>query len=396
MIKFFRWLIGFVKFRFEKGFSDGFVSDCYREQLAVRNLCCRGEYLFGECPAGQYLALSRLARKHGGRLRVVKRRGLVFPFLKVKKRFGLLVGAVVFAVIVSFFSGFVWHIEIVGNDRISDGEILAFIDENGLREGVWWDGVDKSKIENLMMASFDDCAWVHINEIGTTARVEINETRKKPAVANTKGVANVKATQDGIIVKATVYDGWAAAKVGDSVTKGDLLISGVYEGEDGEKKAAQFAHARGEYIAQVTEPFELVVNRNQSREDFTTVKKYKTLLFFGLKIPLCLPAKGGQNTVSETDYNYIKINDNPIPAGVAITTVKRRQVATASLSDKELTELCSSEIDKKIKSNYADCEVLKKDLDINITADSAVVKGKVTALKNIGREVAVKIEKPKK
>ena len=391
MISFIRWIIGFVSFRFEGGFADGFINECYSLGEPVRNIARYGGALTGKCPASHYLTLCRIARRHGGRLKITKKSGVIFPFLKIKNRLGLFVGAVVFAVLISFLCGFVWNIELVGNSRISDSEISDFLSQNGLSRGAYWDNVEKEKIENLMMASFDDCAWVHINELGTTARVEINETKKKPRVADNKGFFNLRAAEDGLIVKATVYDGWAAAKVGDSVTKGDLLISGVYDSE--KKKGNQFAHARGEYIAQVGVPFELVVSRGQKYKSYTRTDEYKTFLFFGLKLPLYIGAKNTNSADVSSNAEYIKINGNEIPVGIETVTAERYVEEEKTLTDRELTALCKSEADKKIKSELSDCEVIKKQLSISLEADSAKIKGKIICLRNIGVEVPVNMKK---
>ena len=394
MVNFFRWLIGFVQFRFEGGFADGFINECRSGALALRDVRFDSGVLTGKCAAYQYLEMCRVAKRHGGRVHIIRKQGVVFPFLKIKNRLGLFVGAVCFAVIISFLSGFVWNIEIVGNERIKDIEIAEFLNSNGLSRGVWWDSVDKDRIENLMMASFEDCAWVHINESGTTARVEINETKKQPRVVDAKGFYNLRATDDGIIVKATVYDGWQVAKKGDAVTKGDLLISGVYDSE--KKKGNQFAHARGEYIARVRAPFKTVVSRTQKRKSYTDEDEYKTLLFYGLKIPLYIGAKNLNSADMEESVEYLEINGNEIPIGTSTVALRRYTVTDYTLNDRELTALCKSEIDKKIKSDFSDCEVISDNIKIALGADSAEIKGTVTVLKDIGVEKRVKIKNNRK
>ncbi|MBQ9516854.1 MAG: sporulation protein YqfD [Eubacterium sp.] len=384
MVRFFRWLIGFVQFRFEGGFADGFINDCYMQQLAVRDLHYDGDVLCAECPASQYLRFCRTAKRHGGRLQIVKKRGIVFPFLKLRNRFGLAVGALLFVVILSFLSGFIWEVQVVGNSRITDAELRDFLMQNGVYEGVYWGTVDKDKVENLIMASFDDCAWVHINELGTTARVEINETRKPPArKRKKKGVYNVVAAQDGFIAKITVANGKSAARVGDFVSKGDVLINGVYTDIYGKKHRV---HADGEVTAQVTEPFEIVVNRTQSSLAVASEKEYKTLAFFGLYIPLYLGSADLKNADCKTSSDYLKVNEKPVPVGVITLTARRYRNIPQSLTDRELARLAESETAKKLKSDYADCTVISKRLTTEITADSAIVKGQITCVKNIAKE----------
>ncbi len=388
MIKFFRWLVGFVQFSFEGGFADGFINDCYANNLAVRDLHYRDSVLCATCPASQYLAFCRTAKKHGGRLKIIKKSGIIFPLLKLRNRFGLAVGALLFVMILSFLSGFIWNVQIVGNSRIKDSELRDFLAQNGIYEGVYWDTVNTDKVENLIMASFDDCAWVHINELGTTARVEISETKNPPTrKQKKKNVCNVKASADGFIVKVALYNGKAVAKVGDSVKKGDILIKGIYT--DGYEKTRR-VHAEGEYIAQVTEPFELVVSRTQSRPMLTSKAQYKTLAFFGIYVPLYIGKADTQGADCSFDSDYIKVNGKRVPVGIITTTASKYNNAPLTLTDRELTALAQSETEKKLKSEYADTQIIHKKLDTNITADSAVVKGQITCLKNIAVESAVK------
>ncbi len=388
MINFFRWLIGFVQFRFDGGFSDGFINDCYAQSLAVRDLHYSDDVLYAECPASQYLALCRTAKKHGGRLKIVKKSGWIFPMSALHNRFGIAVGALLFVVILSFFSGFIWNIQIVGNSRITDSEMRDFLAQNGVYEGAYWHAVDRDMVENLIMASFDDCAWVHINELGTTARVEINETTNPPARKRTKkGVYNVRASTDGFIVKAIVRRGKAVSKVGDSVNKGDLLITGVYTDKN---EKVRRVHAEGEFIAQVTEPFELVVNRTQSRQLLADKKEYKVLSFYGVNIPLYAGKADTKGASCSTKSEYIKVNNKKIPVGIITLSACRYRNVPRTLSDRELTTLAESETAKKLQTEYGDCDIIRKKLTTNLTADYALVKGSVTCVKNICKEEKTK------
>lgn len=394
MIKFIRWILGYVSFKFSRGFAEGFVNDCYELNINVHDLKRDNNEICGICTAKTYKQLHRIAYKNGGVVEITKKHGPIFPLLKIKNRWGLLVGALGFIIIINILSGFVWNIEIVGNKAITDDEILDFLAENDFSVGVYWDSIDKVSLESLIMASFDDCAWVHINELGSTARVEINETVVKPDVVDDSGVANLKAVKDGIIVKATVYNGWAVAKVGDGVSKGDLLISGIYESE--QTKTNVFAHAGGEYIAQVNEPFALTVSRQQSSKIYGADKQYKIIHFFGLKIPLYIGSSKIQNSDVSESTDYVKLNGRALPIGITTKIVRPYTVSKTVLSDSELTKLTQAEIERKLKTDFAECEIQKQSIEISLNSDEATANGTVTCLENIGEEVIVKEEEKDK
>ncbi len=388
MVSFFRWLLGYVKFSFTGGFYDGFVDECFQSKINVKNLKQKKGVLYGECLAREYNRLHIPARENGGKIRVLKKRGLPFFLLKIRNRWGLFAGALVFVLTVSFLSGFIWNVEIIGNERIKTNEIISFLEDNGLRRGAFFESIDKDKIENLIMASFDDCAWVHINEVGTTARIEINETVKKPGVTSKKP-ANLKAEKDGLIVKTSVTNGWQVAKVGDSVTKGDLLISGIYDSE--KKKGNQFAHASGEYIAEVKEEISLTIARKQSYKDYKEERLFRRLSFFGLEIPLYIFPYEEKNSEITKTGEYLKLNSNEIPIGIITVKEKRFEIKSRQLSDNELGELAENEIKKKLEEDFSDCEIIKKDVDIALGAEEASVKGEIICLEDIGKEVEIKI-----
>ena len=389
MVKLIRWILGYVCFTFTDGFADGFVNQCYEEKINVQGLKINNGVLNGECLAWDYIRLHSVARKNGGRIRVEKKHGFIFPLLKLRNRWGLFAGALVFICVISFFSGFIWNIEIKGNERLKDEEILLFLEQNGLSRGTLWKNVDKNELEMLMLASFDECAWVQINELHTTASIEINETVEKPQTKNAKTPANIKAKKDGFIVKASVTNGWAAARAGDSVTQGDLLISGIYESD--KKKGTQFAHASGEYIAEVKEPFSLTVARKQSYREYKKERIFRKISFFGAKIPLYITPYDKKSSELETSCNYLKLNKNELPIGIITVSEKRYAAKSRSLSDSQLKELMQKEIEKRLAEEFAGCEIIKRNISISINANDAVAQGEVIALEDIGEEVIIKI-----
>lgn len=391
MIEFFRWIIGYVEFVFDGGFTDGFINDCYKTKINLHNIKRTETGLYGECVPSEYFKLHRPALKHGGRLRIIKRHGLLFPALKIQNRVGIMLGVLAFIALINFFGGFVWQIDVNGNESISDSEILTFLEQNGYYEGVYSKSVDSDLLESLMMASFKNLAWVSINKKGSTATVEVREAVMQPEVVNTKGYANLKATKDGIIVSAKATNGWQVAKVGDGVTKGDLLVSGIYESEN--NKINLYTHASGVYIARVEEKFSITVSRQQTHKEYADTQKYKSIVFFGIRIPLYVGSSVIQESDSTQCAEYIRLNGKRLPIGIIEKNVKPYSAITVNLSDKELKMLAEEEIEKRLSSDYDDCEVIKKNIKIDVKESSAVAECTMTCLEDIGEEVEIKTKK---
>lgn len=391
LIRLIRWLLGYVEFEFNNGFSQGFVEDLFDLGIRAYNIKTTENGIKGECKTGDYKRLHRIALKHGGCVKITKKHGAVFPLLKLRSRFSLAVGALAFIIVFCTVSGFVWQVDIVGNERISEKQIMSFLQENGFERGVSKRSVDKDYLESLMLASFPDIAWVHINYNGSLARVEISETVPKPTVNDQKGIYNVKASRDGIIVSNTAYEGWEVAKAGDSVVKGDLLISGVHKTNENTNSA--FAHARGVVMAKVEDDFSLTVSREQRYKQYTSKKTYTELYFFGIRIFLHLPLGDLPNADVSENAKYIRLNKRNLPVGIIKKSVSYYDMCSRRLSDSELNKLMSEEIEKSLADTYKNDEILSKKINISLNANNATAKGTVITLQDIAQEVKMTVKK---
>lgn len=388
MVRLLRWLLGYVVFTFSDGFCEGFINKCYEKGLNIYDIRRTKKGITACCRPKSYFFLHRIALAHGGIVSVSERHGPIFFLAKYKARTGLFLGLFCFVGIICFLNGFVWNVEVTGNEKISTSQVTAFLEENDFSVGTYWRSADIDRLESLMMASFDKCAWVHINRDGATAVVELNETVPIPDVRKQNKAVNLKAKKDGIIVSTKVYDGWQVAKVGDSVVAGDILVSGVRESE--EQKKNLFAHARGDFMAQVKEKFTVTVSRSQAVKSYDKEKTYRTLCFFGIKLPLYIGSSYRMYSDDKIDSDYVRLNNKVLPIGVIKKTVRPYYLDTVDLTDKELSTLVKDEINRKLEKDYSDCEILSQEVNTEIKSDCAVATVELLCVENIGKEYVLK------
>ena len=105
------------------------------------------------------------------------------------------------------------------------------------------------------MAKSTAVAWLNINRRGTVAYVTVLEKEVHGQEVK-EGYSNVVAACDAVIEEISVVRGVACVKVGDSVKKGDLLISGVLPEEQG----GGFCYAEGEIFGRVSESISVSVD----------------------------------------------------------------------------------------------------------------------------------------
>ena len=386
LIKFFNWFFGYVVFTFSGGFTDGFINRCYHEKINIKDISAENGVLTARCSIGAYKRLHKIAFRSGGKVKLVKKRGLPFLLHPLKGRWGVFCGMLFFVLLVSFMGGFIWNITVIGNQTLETSKIVDYLAQNGFKTGVRWSETDKENLEFAVMADFDRVAWISINRIGCLAQVEIRETTPKPEIENNNLITNVTAKKDGVIVKVTALGGWPAVQAGDAVTTGDLLISGVYEPEEySQPQKNHFARAHGSVIAKTNSRITVNIPREQSEKIYNSEKQYKTLYFFGLEIPMSIK-KEEENTVCEYQKKYLVFHDFRLPIGI-YTEIRRSYTDTKrSISDDELRAAAKKELLEREKEELAGCEIIGKTEKEEITDGGIVYTAEYSLLEDIGAE----------
>ncbi len=387
-VNFFRFLFGYVRFSFSGGFNEGFINACYKKGLNIKNIKTKNDVLTAETDMKTYMKLHRIAYKDGGKVKIIKKCGIPFLLSPLRNRWGVFAGMLFFVFFISFMGGFIWNITVTGTDKVKDAKIIDYLSQNGLAVGKRWADIDKENLEFSVLADFDDVGWISINKFGSTAGIEINETVNAPNIIDNSKITNVKATKDGIIKHVTALSGLPQVKEGDAVTAGDLLISGVYASEVDNKN--HFTHAHGTVLAEVKSEISLNISREQNNKIYTDEKDYKSLYFFGLKIPLYFNRdKRDSDTV--TEKSYFLLNSFRLP--IAILTEKENyyNIDSKTLDDNELIELAKSELEKRKNNELKNCNILTENVSYDVGADSCKITGNYTFIEDIGKEFEIEV-----
>ena len=387
LIKLFRWLLGYVQFSFTGGFAEKFINDCRSKNIYIKNIIKTEHGISAQISPKGYFQLHKIAYACGGRVRVTKKKGLPFLLMPLKNRWGIFCGALAAVMLVSFLSGFIWNITVIGDSRLTDAQIIDYLAQNGFKVGARWAEVDKENLEFGVMADFDDIAWISINKLGCLAQVEINETVEKPPIVS-EDITNVKAKKDGVIVHITALGGWQTAQEGDAVSAGDLLISGVNESEVDERN--HYAHAHGTALAKTNHRIEINVSRRQREKHYSHKRNYKYLYFFGLKLPLFVVREKGDADIS-TENECFVLNGFRLPIGKITQCYDYYTVDEILLGDDELQTLAYQELERRKAQELAGCEILNENIGTQTGENSCLITADYILLEDIAEESKITI-----
>ena len=141
-------------------------------------------------------------------------------------------------------TSFIWSVEITGNEELETTYVESILASHGIKPGVLKYGIDTKKTVSDMMLDMERLSWISIDVKGTKVKVQLRERIIPPVVVPKDEPCNIVATKDGIIKQSVVADGIEAAAPGDTVKKGDILISGKIPFKN-EKDKFRLVHAMG-------------------------------------------------------------------------------------------------------------------------------------------------------
>ncbi len=200
LISVLRFLKGYVCFRAEGVFAERFLTLLIKNGFAVWDIRKEDYVLRGCVFAAKYKLLRRFARKTNVRLRIDTKCGAPFFVRENKRRGGVLLGAVIFIAFLSTMNSFVWRIDVVGNETVSNKLILQTAYKYGLRTGAPAASLDALDIERRMFIELKDISWIAINIEESTATINVKESVPAPRMLRDNDTpCNVVASRDGVI-----------------------------------------------------------------------------------------------------------------------------------------------------------------------------------------------------
>lgn len=283
MLFLYRFFLGILEIEIYGIYPEKVLNICERNKISLWDIRIKKGKICCKIRVRDFKKFPKIFKRQGVRLHITNRVGVPFFTNKYKRRFGVLLGLIVYFLILVYFQSFVWVIEINGNKTVSTAEIMAICEEIGIHEGIKSSGFDaKIKAQELLLKS-DKLSWASFNIEGCVLNVNVTEIDKKKD--DDLSPSNLIAASDGIIKHIDVTVGNCVVKVGDTVRKGDLLASGIIENEN----SIKFVKSRGKIIAETVSIIKLSQPYEFSEKLLTGKQKTKKVLeIFNFKIPLFL------------------------------------------------------------------------------------------------------------
>ena len=366
-----------------------FLELCRRKNLVYRDFSPQSDgSVTLQMRSHTFKKADRLAKACGMRVTLMKNGGLPTLALRLGNRAGLWMGMLVVTVLLVVSSRFVWDVRVTGNEGLSEDEVEETLRACGFGVGSYLGSFKADRIENRVLIANRDIAWISVNMRGTVAHVEIREALHTPPEAD-DSPANIVAEVGGQIVRVESLRGNVAVSAGQWVDAGDLLIGGIYGGEQSE---IRYTHASGQVYARVVEEIlveiPLVYEKKVYNTDKDAVFCEKTLIFFEKNIKF---SKNTGNIGESCDiikrvYVPFSQYEKDLPMAWVTEWYIPYQTVSATRDYAEAEELAYFELSRRILSLPGGAEVLSKTITTTLCEDRYILSCTLECIRDIAKE----------
>ena len=321
------------------------------------------------------------------RLELEKESGFPLLVSRYKKRVGLYIGATVGVFLIYFSSLFIWDIRVEGNTYVEDADILKTLQTLGIAEGKPKETKTLEKIYNSFLLAEPRISWLSVNYDGTVAHVEVKEREQVPEKRDRTKNINIVARCDGVIHRVDALDGSSEVTAGETVTKGQLLISSFVQTR---KTGTIMQAARGSVWASTVRCYDIYVPRSEQIKQYTgNTSIRRSIRILGRELPLNIPyAPSYRNYVKKTvTQPCILLENVRLPFYITTETLREYRTEEFLLDRETASEYAAQELSLRMDAELERAEILKREENVSQTNDAYIFHYELTCLENIAQEV---------
>ena len=191
--------------------------------------------------------LEHLAQEGGWLLTQGEPKGAAKGVALVRKRWLICVLCALVLVLAGAATQLVWRVEITDAGTY-EADIRTFLAEIGVHPLMTKEDVQLTALRDALEWRYPHVAWVECGWRGGTLCIRVVEGAQAAAPLAISGAADVVAARAGVVTSVVTLAGTPQVKVGQTVRKGEVLISGQERTGDGKLRNVA---ARGTVLARV-------------------------------------------------------------------------------------------------------------------------------------------------
>lgn len=221
-----KWIRGYIMCVTECGSWERFMNMCRYHGIDIWHIKREDNISF--CMQKKsFKTIIPIARKTGVKPHICKKCGFPFVMRSVFKNWTFYAGFVMFFLLLSVLSSFVWEIRYNGQSSYSRETLSKTVESMEIYPGMRRSRLDCDAIEKQIRQVHPDISWVSAEEKGSVLQISIKEGKKTIVHDAQADASHLIALQDGVVEEIVANRGTVAVKKGQRVKKGQILIRGI-------------------------------------------------------------------------------------------------------------------------------------------------------------------------
>lgn len=273
-----QWVRGVVTVHIRGGQPERLVNRALEGGLELSSIRWTSNGLLEfELSVGDFFRLRPFLKETGCRAHVTRREGMPFWLVRMEKRKFFAIGLGLFFIGIYLLSSLVWSVEVKGNVKLTEEQILTAAKREGIFPMQWsFKLKDKDQLAKELVADLPGTTWVGVEKKGTRIVIQVVESTE-PEKAAPQNPRHLIASHDAVITEIYTEKGRPVVKKNMKVKKGQTLISGTIGGGD----YTQTVVAKGSVRGLVWYEFNVTSPLAQEVKVYTGEKKTKWYAVIG-------------------------------------------------------------------------------------------------------------------
>ena len=387
---FLRWCAGYLDVDLRGMNQERFINICANHNINLWNMHSTKDGISFNMLASDFKKTRAFAVKSGIKMEVTKKTGLPFFVHLNRKRKLMFAGMLTAVFLIYAMSFFIWDISFEGNVRYTDEVLLKYLNENGYHPLMLKSRITCADIESGIRMEYNDITWVSARIDGSKLVVAVNENYiMEDEETVEKGPEDIVADMDGVITEIITRSGTPLVSAGDTVSKGDVMVSGVLDIVDDSDTVVNrhFTAADADIYAECVLNYTDKIPFLKESRAYTGRKRQRYYLMIkDIKLEtLNFKRKFDNSDMQDVQERMVMGNSLFIPVRWGTVTEKEYKNNEYIYSEEEAEEVLSERLDAYIqKIIKKGIQITDKNVKIGKSNDSYVMSGDIVVIMKIG------------